>query len=532
MTFSKAGYVSKEVTAIMRRGEVDLRDIELAAVVPVNFAITAVDEAGATIPDARSEVRYLGTQGQMNRYDIVVAAWGFRPLILRDTAFAQNSNVDLVARLSAGYEDDFSLDLGWEVDALATSGNWSRGVPEQTTLSGQVAQLGTDVAGDFGDEAYGTDLRGGSAGDFDVDNGQTILRSPVINLLAGEDYRVEFAYFFFNGGGASAPNDTLVVTMTDGFKTVQLFRTTTNADGWQRYSSAPIREAFGLAGFPIDPNEAFDSLRLVVRTGDLGTSGHIVEAMFDDFRLVSAERPTLTADVAAGCAPLAVTYSLPEAFDNLTVDTRGGSAAVVDGANFQVTYADAGIYGLNISYTLAGGDTVRFSYANLVTVTAQPGASFRVTRIDPATFKFTNASASATSVAWDFGDGTTSTEDSPIHAYEQSGDFEVRLVATSVCGADTAAQRLTGIVNDIAAFSAQTGLRIIANPVTDVLTVAYSGTEAVRIDLHDATGRLVLSQKLAGAGRALINVASLASGTYILRAPAVSERGVRVLVAR
>ncbi len=47
---------------------------------------------------------------------------------------------------------------------------------------------------------------------------------------------------------------------------------------------------------------------------------------------------------------------------------------------------------------------------------------------------------------WDFGDGNTSTEQDPMHIYEDAGDYEVCLIATNNFGVDTICQAIT-IVN-------------------------------------------------------------------------------------
>lgn len=48
-------------------------------------------------------------------------------------------------------------------------------------------------------------------------------------------------------------------------------------------------------------------------------------------------------------------------------------------------------------------------------------------------FAFDNQSKYATSWAWDFGDGNTSTERNPTHIYEESGTYTVSLTATNYC---------------------------------------------------------------------------------------------------
>lgn len=46
-------------------------------------------------------------------------------------------------------------------------------------------------------------------------------------------------------------------------------------------------------------------------------------------------------------------------------------------------------------------------------------------------YSFTNSSTGATSFEWDFGDGNTSTEESPTHVYVDANEYTVTLVATN-----------------------------------------------------------------------------------------------------
>lgn len=52
---------------------------------------------------------------------------------------------------------------------------------------------------------------------------------------------------------------------------------------------------------------------------------------------------------------------------------------------------------------------------------------------DGKTFQFLNQSLDATSYLWEFGDGTTSTEENPVHNYTTAGCFKVTLAAKSDC---------------------------------------------------------------------------------------------------
>jgi len=52
----------------------------------------------------------------------------------------------------------------------------------------------------------------------------------------------------------------------------------------------------------------------------------------------------------------------------------------------------------------------------------------------PQTVMFTNTSTDAVSYAWDFGDGTSSTEESPKHQYKNGGAFTVSLTSKNQTG--------------------------------------------------------------------------------------------------
>ncbi len=70
------------------------------------------------------------------------------------------------------------------------------------------------------------------------------------------------------------------------------------------------------------------------------------------------------------------------------------------------------------------------------------------------TVDFTNTSTGMyQSWAWDFGDGNTSTAQNPTHTYATAGTYNVCLITTTPCGADTFCFTLTTCVNPSANFN-------------------------------------------------------------------------------
>jgi PKD repeat protein len=63
----------------------------------------------------------------------------------------------------------------------------------------------------------------------------------------------------------------------------------------------------------------------------------------------------------------------------------------------------------------------------------KPAAKFSISGYEiaaPCTISFINISSNATSYAWNFGDGTTSTQFNPTHIYSSGGSYQITLTVT------------------------------------------------------------------------------------------------------
>ncbi|HMP79105.1 MAG TPA: hypothetical protein PKD54_06605, partial [Pirellulaceae bacterium] len=99
------------------------------------------------------------------------------------TAFTALS-ADVVATV---FHDDFETDKGWTVSGDATDGHWERAIP-----SGGGARGDPPTDGDGSGRCYVT--RDGP-GNTDVDNGRTILTSPIINAAMGPNEEIVVSYY-------------------------------------------------------------------------------------------------------------------------------------------------------------------------------------------------------------------------------------------------------------------------------------------------------------------------------------------------
>lgn len=77
-----------------------------------------------------------------------------------------------------------------------------------------------------------------------------------------------------------------------------------------------------------------------------------------------------------------------------------------------------------------------------LTVSPSPVAAFTPSQ-NGTDFTFTNDSQNAISYAWDFGDGNMSTEESPLHTYDQPGNYTVTLTAFGICDTVQTSQVVT-----------------------------------------------------------------------------------------
>jgi PKD repeat protein len=85
--------------------------------------------------------------------------------------------------------------------------------------------------------------------------------------------------------------------------------------------------------------------------------------------------------------------------------------------------------------------------------------------IDGATVSFTNKSEDAVSYKWDFGDGTTSTDESPTHTYPGKGKYVPTLYATTSAG-------VTGEASTVIHIAKVSSIKLDDNSLSDWDTVA------------------------------------------------------------
>lgn len=293
--FSKAGYLTKTITGVsLQNGILTTLNVQLNTIVPTVTVTGSVVETGTNTPIENAIVHFESAQfdsqiltdvnGQFTIpgffqgiYELTVGHWGHR------TFCSSNQNVTggtpYNITLDKGYYDDFVLDFGWTVSG--PSGNvWERGAPIGTINQGQTANPGADINSDCGSFAFVTDNGGGGPWDNDVDQGSTILTSPIFDASTYANPFVSYYRWFYNGGTTNGqPDDSMKIYLTNGSTTVLI-----EALGPNGSSSQWIPHAAPINSY-LTPTS---TMQLIVNVGDPGPIFNIVEGGLDKFEVLDA----------------------------------------------------------------------------------------------------------------------------------------------------------------------------------------------------------------------------------------------------
>ncbi len=134
-----------------------------------------------------------------------------------------------------------------------------------------------------------------------------------------------------------------------------------------------------------------------------------------------------------GCAPLSWTFTSTVTTADPVVSYQWffGDGTTSSQTSPSHTFP-AGIYDIMLVVTTASGctDTARMPAG--IKSSVKPHANFGADPLDVCAFipiNFTDSSTGAiTTWHWDFGDGATSTQQNPTHAYEDTGLFDIQLI--------------------------------------------------------------------------------------------------------
>jgi len=168
--------------------------------------------------------------------------------------------------------------------------------------------------------------------------------------------------------------------------------------------------------------------------------------------------------------------------DGTTTDLDAGSYDTYlwgDGSTNQIlTVGNAGDYIVTVTnvYGCEGSDIIE------VTVDPLATAAFSFV-IDNSIVSFTNESQNenAGTYEWDFGDGTTSTDENPSHTYAAEDTYVVTLVVGNDCGNDTISMNVT--ILDIEDLSGENIISVFPNPSNGSFVVELQNISSNNINI-------------------------------------------------
>jgi hypothetical protein len=172
-----------------------------------------------------------------------------------------------------------------------------------------------------------TDNGGGGAWDNDVDQGSTILTSPVFDLTGYVNPLITYSRWFYNGGTTNgAPDDSMKIFITNGQTTVpvELLGPSNSSSQWQTHG-------FQVASL-ITPTA---TMQLIVDVGDPGPVFNIVEGGFDQFDVTSSvgvDEASIKSNLSAYPNPFSNTVRviLPQELNIATLEAYDASGKLCD----------------------------------------------------------------------------------------------------------------------------------------------------------------------------------------------------------
>lgn len=294
--YSKVGYYPQAVQLNLFQSVVQNQDIQLVPIPPYSLTVNVIEAvSGNPISDVQlafktSLIEQNGLTngiGEENltlyyqeQYMVVAGKWGYKTYCT-EQLIDQNTGV-LTIEMEPGYMDEFTFDFGWTVAGTATTGIWERGVPNPTN-SGSAPSL--DAEYDCSDKAFVTGNAVSLNPDHDdIDDGDTRLTSPLMDLTSYSDPHLNFVKWFYCYFGA-APDDTLEIIVSNGLTSVSVSKTGSNMSNFAFWEPVSIRLQ--------DYITITNSMTVKFNVSDLNPDVNITEAGIDYF-FISNENTLLT----------------------------------------------------------------------------------------------------------------------------------------------------------------------------------------------------------------------------------------------
>lgn len=157
-------------------------------------------------------------------------------------------------------------------------------------------------------------------------------------------------------------------------------------------------------------------------------------------------------------------------------------------------------------------------------------AAFSATQNSALQFTFMNQSSGDSLYYWDFGDGSASFTENPVHNFGANGTYQVCLYVEGDCGWDSTCQFVNaGPLGINGTQEVGPRVAIYPNPAGESVTVRVAGEQAM-IRIMDVQGSVLQQVEIMGEQK--ISLAGMAAGMYWLDISGSGWRAVRKLSKR
>jgi len=222
-----------------------------------------------------------------------------------------------------------------------------------------------------------------------------------------------------------------------------------------------------------------------------------------DTVVVSAYLPTAIALASdtAGCPPLQIQFTDASTTPFGAITAWFWQFGDMSNSNAQDPahiYVNPGAYQATLIITTSEGCMDADSVQTTILVYPIPGADFvfdppGATMLD-ATIHFTDSSVGATAWLWDLGDGSTSTEQNPEHAYLEAGTYTVQLDVLNEFGC-IASITYTLVITAVSSVYAPNAFTPNGDGINDVFRVEGEGITDLELLIFNRWGELIFDDE-------------------------------------